>query len=122
MLEIVVLGTSLVPDVARLIVVKSDTVERAKQLGEVVLQVHMGTLRERNHVLEFRVCDSGQVLLVFQDDHGGAIGEHGRNAERDDAGLEDGEDVGQLCVLWHASGGVGVHDIDLHVFSGGAHL
>ena len=89
MVQIVVLSTGLVPDVARLVMVKSDTVARAKQLGEVVLQVHMGALRDRNQVLEFRIRDRGQVLDVFQDDHGLAVGEHGRNAERDDAGHKD---------------------------------
>ena len=71
----------------------------------------------RNEVLEGRVGRRGQVLDGLQDDHGLAVGEHGRNGERDDAGHEDGEDLGQLGVLGHAS--PGGHDIDLHV--SGAH-
>jgi len=118
--------------VARLIVVESDAVARAKQLGEVVLQLNvlLGELVRiafrfvllafhwmRNEVLEGRVGGRGQVLDGLQDDHGLAVGKHGRNGERDDAGHKDGEDLGQLGVLGHAS--PGGHDIDLHV--SGAH-
>ena len=102
---------------ARLIVVESDAVARAKQLGEVVLQLNVVLLVMRNKLLELRVGGRGQVLDGLQDDHGLAVGEHGRNGERDDAGHEDGEDLGQLGVLGHAS--PGGHDIDLHV--SGAH-
>ena len=123
--QILVLSTGLVPDVARLIVVESDAVARAKQLGEVPLQLNVLVCElsvlvhrfMRNEVLEGRVGGRGQVLDGLQDDHGLAIGEHGRNGERDDAGHEDGEDLGQLGVLGHAS--PGGHDIDLHV--SGAH-
>ena len=112
-----VLSTGLVPDVARLIVVESDAVARAKQLGEVVLQLNVALLVMRDELLELRVGGRGQVLDGLQDDHGLAVGEHGRHGERDDAGHEDGEDLGQLGVLGHAS--PGGHDIDLHV--SGAH-
>lgn len=115
--QIVVLSTGLVPNVARLIVVESDAVARAKQLGEVVLQLNVVVAVMRNEVLEGRVGDRGQVLDGLQDDHGLAVGEHGRDGERDDAGHEDGEDLGQLGLLGHAS--PGGHDIDLHV--SGAH-
>ena len=71
----------------------------------------------RDELLELRVGGRGQVLDGLQDDHGLAVGEHGRHGERDDAGHEDGEDLGQLGVLGHAS--PGGHDIDLHV--SGAH-
>ena len=116
---------------ARLIVVESDAVARAKQLGEVVLQLNvlLGELSVllvfrcmRNEVLEGRVGGRGQVLDGLQDDHGLAVGEHGRDGERDDAGHEDGEDLGQLGVLGHARLGhasPGGHGIDLHV--SGAH-
>ena len=115
--QIVVLSTGLVPNMARLIVVESDAVARAKQLGEVVLQLNVAGVVMRNEVLEGRVGDRGQVLDGLQDDHGLAVGEHGRDGERDDAGHEDGEDLGQLGLLGHAS--PGGHDIDLHV--SGAH-
>ena len=117
-----VLSTGPVPDVPRLIVVESDAVARAKQLGEVVLQLNVALLVMRNKLLELGVGGRGQVLDGLQDDHGLAVGEHGRDGERDDAGHEDGEDLGQLGVLGHARLGhasPGGHGIDLHV--SGAH-